>query len=57
MIVPVAKRFVRIAAITGIIVCSAWTITDLSLGLYKEASMYAFFTAANGITLLLYRRK
>ncbi len=54
---PIGGRLIRGVALVGIIVCGAWAIADFSLGLYKEAFAYTLFTAANGITLLLYRRR
>lgn len=50
------QRILRAASVVGIIVCGAWTIVDLSLGLYQDACAFAFFTAANVFTLLLYRK-
>ncbi len=55
--IPIAKRLVRIGAYVGIVVCGAFTIADFNSGLYKEAAAYALFTAANVVTLILYRRR
>jgi hypothetical protein len=50
------RRWVRPVALLGVVVCGAWTITDLSLGLYKEAFAFAICTAANVWTYYQNRR-
>jgi hypothetical protein len=57
MMIPINKRYVRIVAYVGIVVCSASALADLSIGNYRDAGAYAFFTAANVITLIMYRRR
>ena len=44
---PISPHWIRLIAIVGIFVCGGWTLAGLWSGLYKEAAMYAFFTAAN----------
>lgn len=57
MMIPIDKRFVRIVAYVGIVVCGASTLADLSIGNYRDACAYALFTAANVVTLVMYRRR
>ena len=40
---PIPPHWVRPLAVLGIIVCGAWTLADLSFGLYKGAAMSQFW--------------
>ena len=56
MMLPIDKRFVRLVAYVGIVVCASFTIIYGSAGEWKDAGAFLFVTAANVITLIMYRR-
>ena len=57
MMIPLPKRFIRAVAYVGIVVCSACAAAEWSIGNYRDAGAYAFFLAANVVSLIMYRRR
>lgn len=57
LMLPVPKHWVRAVAYVGIVVCCACAVAEWSMDNYRDAGAYAFFLAANVVTLIMYRRR